>query len=151
MHTPTAGPPPTIPAPTPQVAILTPTTLNSGMASTPQDHTQDPVLTTLAPTTHLVPITLDLTTPLAPTTHLDPVPTTLVPTTHLAPTTLAPTTHLAHIILDLTTHLVPTTLAPTILATLQVHTILDLITLVCQEEDKMLLGWNGFCNRINWH
>ena len=145
MHTPTAGPPPTIPAPTPQVAILTPTTLNSGMASTPQDHTQDPVLTTLAPTTHLVPITLDLTTPLAPTTlapttHLDPVPTTLVLTTHLAPTTL-----------DLTTHLVPTTLAPTILAILQVHTILDLITLACQEENKMLLGWNGFCNRINWH
>ena len=145
MHTPTAGPPPTIPAPTPQVAILTPTTLNSGMASTPQDHTQDPVLTTLAPTTHLVPITLDLTTPLAPTTlapttHLDPVPTTLVLTTHLAPTTL-----------DLTTHLVPTTLAPTILAILQVHTILDLITLVCQQESKMLLGWNGFRNRINWH
>ena len=180
MHTPTAGPPPTIPAPTPQVAILTPTTLNSGMASTPQDHILDPVLTTLAPTTHLVPTTLDLTTPLAPTTlaptthlapvpttlapttHLDPVPTTLVPTTHQDPTTLAPTTHLAptipaptthlaHIILDLTTHLVPTTLAPTILAILQVHTILDLITLVCQEEDKMLLGWNGFCNRINWH
>merc|ERR1712079_71304 len=80
---------------------------------------QDPVLTTLAPTTHLALTTLDLTTLaptiLAPTTHLDLVPTTLAPTTHLA------------------------------------HTILDLITLVCQQESKMLLRWNYFCNRINWH
>merc|ERR1712045_237234 len=118
----------------------------------------DLVPTTLVPTTHQVPVPtthLDHTTLvptiLAPTTHQDLVPTTLVPTTHLVPTTLAPTTHLAHIILDLTTHLVPTTLAPTILATLQVHTILDLITLVCLQESKMLLRWNYFCNRINWH
>merc|ERR1712241_264619 len=122
---------------------LVPTTL------APTTHL-DPVPTTLVPTTHL-----DHTT-LVPTTHQDLVPTTQVPTTHLAPTTLVlttlvPTTHLALIILDLTTHLVPTTLAPTILAILQVHTILDLITLVYQQESKMLLRWNYFCKRINWH
>merc|ERR1712241_598510 len=96
--------------------------------------------------------TLVLTT-LVPTTHLDPVPTTLVPTTHLDHTTLVPTTHqdLVPTTLVPTTHLAPTTLAPTILAILQVHTILDLITLVCQQESKMLLRWNYFCKRINWH